>query len=56
MGVALKNAGIKLPPMHITVNLAPADLRKEGNAYENGENLPQPPQQPALILPVRSSR
>lgn len=34
VGVALKNAGIKLPPMHITVNLAPADLRKEGNAYD----------------------
>lgn len=34
VGVALKNAGIKLPPMHITVNLAPADMRKEGNAYD----------------------
>lgn len=34
VSVALKNAGIKLPPMHITVNLAPADLRKEGNAYD----------------------
>lgn len=34
VSVALKNAGIKLPPMHITVNLAPADMRKEGNAYD----------------------
>jgi len=34
VGVALKNAGIRLPPMHITVNLAPADMRKEGNAYD----------------------
>lgn len=34
VGVALKNAGIKLPPMHITVNLAPADMKKEGNAYD----------------------
>ena len=32
--VALKNAGILLPPVHITVNLSPADLRKEGTAYD----------------------
>ena len=31
---ALKNAGHKLPPARITVNLAPADLRKEGSAYD----------------------
>ncbi len=31
---ALKNAGFKLPPSRITVNLAPADLRKEGSAYD----------------------
>lgn len=31
---ALKNAGFKLPPARITVNLAPADLRKEGSAYD----------------------
>ena len=31
---ALKNAGYKLPPARITVNLAPADLRKEGSAYD----------------------
>ncbi|WP_026508674.1 YifB family Mg chelatase-like AAA ATPase [Butyrivibrio sp. MC2013] len=28
--VALKNSGIKIPPSRITVNLSPADLRKEG--------------------------
>ncbi|MCH4190737.1 MAG: YifB family Mg chelatase-like AAA ATPase [Butyrivibrio sp.] len=28
--VALKNSGIRIPPMHITVNLSPADIRKEG--------------------------
>lgn len=27
---ALKNNGISLPPKKVTVNLAPADLRKEG--------------------------
>ncbi len=31
---SLKNAGFKLPPSRITVNLAPADLRKEGSAYD----------------------
>jgi len=31
---ALKNAGYRLPPARITVNLAPADLRKEGSAYD----------------------
>lgn len=34
VSVALKNAGIKLPPIKITVNLAPADMRKEGTAYD----------------------
>lgn len=32
--VALKNTGINLPPVHITVNLSPADIRKEGTAYD----------------------
>lgn len=32
--VALKNAGIHLPPMSIHVNLSPADVRKEGTAYD----------------------
>ncbi len=31
---ALKNSGFKLPPSRITVNLAPADMRKEGSAYD----------------------
>ncbi|NOK21782.1 YifB family Mg chelatase-like AAA ATPase [Corallococcus carmarthensis] len=31
---ALKNAGFDLPQKRITVNLAPADLRKEGAAFE----------------------
>lgn len=31
---ALKNAGFKLPPARVTVNLAPADVRKEGSAYD----------------------
>lgn len=34
VSVALKNAGVRLPPMHITVNLAPADMRKEGTAFD----------------------
>ncbi|MCL2050742.1 MAG: ATP-binding protein [Lachnospiraceae bacterium] len=32
--VALKNTGITMPPLHITVNLSPADLRKEGTAFD----------------------
>jgi magnesium chelatase family protein len=31
---ALENSGIKLPPRRITVNLAPADLRKDGAAFD----------------------
>src|SRR4029079_18669429 len=31
---ALKNTGFDLPQKRITVNLAPADLRKEGAAFE----------------------
>jgi len=31
---ALKNSGYKLPPARITVNLAPADMRKEGSGYD----------------------
>lgn len=32
--IALKNVGICLPPMHVAVNLSPADKRKEGTAYD----------------------
>ena len=31
---ALKNSGIYLPSNHITVNLAPADIKKEGSHYD----------------------
>ncbi len=31
---ALKNSGIFLPSSHITVNLAPADIKKEGSHYD----------------------
>lgn len=31
---ALKNAGFQFPPRRITVNLAPADVRKEGPAFD----------------------
>ncbi|WP_027721845.1 YifB family Mg chelatase-like AAA ATPase [Maridesulfovibrio zosterae] len=31
---ALKNSGYRLPPSRITVNLAPADIRKAGSAYD----------------------
>ena len=32
--VALKNSGFPLPPQRITVNISPADIRKEGSAYD----------------------
>ena len=32
--VALKNVGIDMPPCRITVNLSPADVRKEGTAFD----------------------
>ncbi len=32
--VALKNFGFRLPPKRITINLSPADLRKEGTAFD----------------------
>ena len=31
---ALKNSGISLPPKHITINIAPADLPKAGTGYD----------------------
>ncbi len=33
---AIKNSGFKLPPKKITVNLAPASVRKEGALYDLG--------------------
>lgn len=32
--IALKNTGITIPPMHISVNFSPADLRKEGTGFD----------------------
>ena len=34
VGAALINSGFKLPPRRITVNLAPADRRKDGTAFD----------------------
>lgn len=31
---AIKNTGIEFPPKRVTVNLAPADIRKEGSGYD----------------------
>src|SRR5579875_36213 len=31
---AIKNSGFDLPPTHITINLAPADLKKEGSGFD----------------------
>ena len=36
ISAALKNVGYKLPGKKITINMAPADLRKEGSAYDLG--------------------
>ena len=34
VGAALLNSGFDVPPRRITVNLAPADVRKEGSAFD----------------------
>src|SRR5690554_718136 len=34
IAAALKNIGYKLPGKKITINMAPADLRKEGSSYD----------------------
>ena len=34
VGAALVNSGFAVPPRRITVNLAPADIRKEGTAFD----------------------
>ncbi|HJQ10085.1 MAG TPA: YifB family Mg chelatase-like AAA ATPase [Gemmatimonadaceae bacterium] len=34
VGAALVNSGFKVPPRRITVNLAPADIRKDGTAFD----------------------
>src|ERR1700761_5057563 len=31
---AIKNSGFELPPTRITINLAPADLKKEGSGFD----------------------
>ena len=31
---ALRNCGYVLPPQHITINLAPADVKKEGSGFD----------------------
>ena len=31
---AMKNCGYDIPPTHITVNLAPADVKKEGSGFD----------------------
>lgn len=32
--IALRNSEFRLPPKHITINLSPADIRKEGTAFD----------------------
>ncbi len=34
IGAALKNIGLKIPGKGVTINMAPADIRKEGTAYD----------------------
>ncbi len=34
VNAAIKNSGFPLPPKRITINLAPADIRKEGSAFD----------------------
>src|SRR5256885_16688502 len=34
VGAALNNSGFDVPPRRITVNLAPADIRKDGTGFD----------------------
>ena len=34
MRSAIKNSGYLIPPTHITINLAPADIKKEGSGFD----------------------
>ena len=34
IGAAIKNIGFTMPRLRLVVNLAPADIRKEGSAYD----------------------
>src|SRR3954463_6998434 len=34
VGAAVVNAGFRLPPRRVTVNLAPADKRKDGTGFD----------------------
>jgi magnesium chelatase family protein len=34
VGAALVNSGFKVPPRRITINLAPADIKKDGTAFD----------------------
>ena len=46
---AIKNSGYLIPPTHITINLAPADLKKEGSGFD----LPSPSASWALTARCR---
>ena len=32
--IAIRNSGMTIPPKRVTVNLAPADVRKDGNHFD----------------------
>ncbi len=52
VGAAIKNSGLALPIKKYTVNLAPADVRKEGSAFDLPIALRRPPPRtPALRFP-----
>lgn len=34
VGAAIRNSGLEFPPKRITVNLAPADIKKEGSSFD----------------------
>jgi hypothetical protein len=68
---AMKNSGYLIPPTHITINLAPADLKKEGagfdlpiaiGAFSSSANsastaafAPSPARSPSLYSPAHAA-
>ncbi|MNW31851.1 Competence protein ComM [compost metagenome] len=50
---AIKNCGFKYPSQRVTINLAPADLRKEGSSFDLAIALGLLTTSEQVVLPVR---
>ena len=53
---ALKNSGYRLPPSRITVNLAPADVRKEGSRLRSTRGPGHTGREPGIVPEASAAR